>query len=1120
MKPRSSTTNLVLTCLHTLSRVQSSKSHRVNQTLVFGILLCATQSFAFSFGTSEMIIKFADDSVVAQPAIIDGYIQLTTSSGQVTLSDLPGVVELRHLLDPSDANRLLEGPYLVVMHADAKSNANIPATELLPEVEYIEDNPEDIGVIGDHAQAWFPPSSQIRFCDSQVQLHHRLVGDIQYPDEWCGWSGYWVDDHDMDMPQAWNITRGDESVLVAILDTGFDWMHPELGGDGPEFSCTPAESLLAFNNGVLYTNTNESLGDANQDGRPGFAYVDDDGDGVIDEDSLGRDYRNDPETDVVIGAADDLIGLTLYDYSANWTPGELVGRWLYMQRGSVTGYRVQVISNTVTTLTTTMINIGGYIYDELEDLMDVGWDYRVGDGYSNNETWADLEIDDSGWIGDLADDDDENGFVDDFHGYDFTNLPVSGGCPNEDYFIRDNNVFSHNSHGTMVASMLATSTDHGTMMGVAPNVTILPVRVGYGRLNEVNECEVGRINSDVVAQGVKYAMQFDPDIIVTAFGGSTQAIRDAFQAAVDEGVVYANGAGNDGSSTPHSLNQVQPSLMVAGLDELDTRWDNAYGATRYGEWIDVSARGWNLYAAKTLVNGVHTYGSGQYGTSLSGPIVGGIAALVKSAYPHMDRDEIIWMVERGVDPIDHLNPGYEGLLGTGRVNAFRALTMYGNCPAVATDTTWTGTVYVSGDVVVPAGKTLTIAPGTQILLADADILSSGQYANQIEFIVEGRIVSSGSAGSNIEFRSYAEPGSTWGPITFHGSTVEENRFEYTTFRNCPTALYKPHVGYRCGLVVDNCLLDTVTDGIKLNGMALYDNVTISNTTVTADASTGRGISITGYSGDYTPQIDIHDNVNVSGFSVGIYAEGGQGLSIYGVDATNCPVGILVVGGPTATAIGPNINLTGCSSVGLCVFYGSAIVQGINATDCGIGIYLSELAGLTTTGAATSITNASAHGLVLQDLDGDTVSNVTIDGTGDDGIRLTDCTNMTVTGVTVESASGSGIFVDDGDCELQQLEIRECAIGAYSFNTAYTRVRNCSFEYCGNGFACDPTGRANLGESGDYGNNAFFAQGSQYYAGNLNMSETLEMIGNCYNGGTNPKASRFLGAVNYLPAYCQ
>lgn len=615
-------------------------------------------------------------------------------------------------------------------------------------------------------------------------------------------------------------------------------------------------------------------------------------------------------------------------------------------------------------------------------------------------------------------------------------------------------------------------------------------------------------------------MQFDPDIIVMASGSSSPDMREAIQAAVDEGVVFVNGAGNDGSSTPHSLNQVQPSLMVAGMDELDTRWDNSAGATRYGEWIDVSARGFNLYAANTYVNGVHTYGIGEYGTSLSGPIVGGIAALVKSAYPYMDRDEIIWMVERGVDPIDHLNPGYEGLLGTGRVNAFRALTMYGNCPAVATDTTWTGTVYVSGDIVVPAGKTLTIAPGTQILMADDDILSSGEYANQIEFLIEGRIVSSGTQGSGIEFRSYADPGSTWGPITFHGSTVEDNRFEYTTFRDCPTALYKKNVGYRCGLVVDNCFLDSVTDGIDLNAMAFFDNVTISNTTVTAGTGTGRGISITGFSGDHTHQINIHDNVSVEGFSIGIYAEGGQGLSIYGVHAANCPAGIVVIGGPTTTAIGPNVNVTGCATYGLLVANGSAVVQGINATNCGVGIIISGLDALSTTGAATSITNASAHGLVLYNLDGDTITGVTIDGAGDDGLRLTDCTNMTITGVTVENTSGSGIFADDGDCDLLQVVIRECAIGASSFNTAHIRVRNSSFEYCGNGFACGVTGRANLGEYGDYGNNEFFARRSQYYAGNLNMSEDLDMIGNCYNGGTNPEASKFLNAVNYLPAYCQ
>ncbi|MCL2064557.1 MAG: S8 family serine peptidase [Candidatus Cloacimonetes bacterium] len=255
-------------------------------------------------------------------------------------------------------------------------------------------------------------------------------------------------------------------------------------------------------------------------------------------------------------------------------------------------------------------------------------------------------------------DNDGNGFIDDVLGWDFYSVQGGG---------QDNNPFQNLNghwHGTHVAGIAAGVGDNGIgMAGLA--FTSKMVATKHSPYN---------VWSNSVYEGyagVYYMVNTGIPIINCSWGGAGNANEAnlAGNYARDHGSLIIAAAGNNNSSSIFYPAGGQHILAVASTTVTDTK----AGTSNFGTWIDVSAPGDNIYSTIYTSSGVDTY---EYagGTSMASPLVAGLAALILSQNPGLTPDELTEIIKESTDPIDHLNPSHAGLLGTGRVNAFTAVT--------------------------------------------------------------------------------------------------------------------------------------------------------------------------------------------------------------------------------------------------------------------------------------------------------------------------------------------------------------------------------------------------------------------------------------------------------------
>ncbi len=245
-------------------------------------------------------------------------------------------------------------------------------------------------------------------------------------------------------------------------------------------------------------------------------------------------------------------------------------------------------------------------------------------------------------------DDDNNGYVDDFIGWDFYDND------NDPWGAED--IDSFKGHGTSTTGLFgAKSNDSFNLAGICWNCSYITTRAHTLDVNAI--VYLVDNGARVISMSWKLAL-------------FTSEYRNAFEYAHNSGVVLAIGAGNSKSPYANPLCYTEQVICTGGTSTNDSiaSWSATEGSD-YGKLVDVAA-------PATLFTTVHLYhvlypSAWLKGTSLSTPIVAGVAGLMLSKNPNLSPDEVTSIIQSSTDPI--LNT--DVYLGTGRVNAYNALNL-------------------------------------------------------------------------------------------------------------------------------------------------------------------------------------------------------------------------------------------------------------------------------------------------------------------------------------------------------------------------------------------------------------------------------------------------------------
>ncbi len=282
-----------------------------------------------------------------------------------------------------------------------------------------------------------------------------------------------------------------------------------------------------------------------------------------------------------------------------------------------------------------------------------------------------FDLDNAAWAGSIAHnareipgngiDDDHNGKIDDYEGWDFGD--------NDEEVRPARSLLDKESHGTHVLGIFWQVLQL-LSAGQPSGITILPIKA-VSDLRQNNYVKEGY-------RGIEYAIEQKADVIICSWSGPLIAPEEKalLSKARAKGILIVAAAGNFYALQPQYPGAFPSVINVAATN----RSGKKLSVSNYGSFVDISAPGDSLVTFDPYARTAEAHISA---TSAATPVIAAVVTALRAAYPSLSPEDIERLLKNTATPLEALNPLYAGNLGAGLVNvaAIRAAVEKGEAPS-------------------------------------------------------------------------------------------------------------------------------------------------------------------------------------------------------------------------------------------------------------------------------------------------------------------------------------------------------------------------------------------------------------------------------------------------------